>query len=131
MPITFMFLVILVLLIFFASKRLAEKGIQHLDQAQKAGLIDLFTPLRTKYPAFIITLLVAFFVTLYFNLIPDGVALSIYFFILMFFMLYLAYLSYKILIDNEYPKEYVKSFIQSTVLRITALVLLIVALTSF
>ncbi len=131
MPITFMFLVILVLLIFFASKRVAEKGIQHLDQAQKAGLIDLFTPLRTKYPAFIITLLVAFFANLYFNLIPDGVALSIYFFILMFFMLYLAYLSYKILIDNEYPKEYVKSFIQSTVLRITALVLLIVALTSF
>lgn len=131
MPTAFMFLMIVVFVLFIFSRRMQEKGNQYLDQVQKAGLIDLFSPLRTKYPALILTLLVAFFANLYFKLIPDSVALSVYFFILMFFMLYLGYLSYKILVDNDYPKEYIKVFIQSTILRLAALLVLIVALTSF
>lgn len=114
MPTTFLLLLILVFVLFFVSKRIQESANQYLDQAQKAGLVDLFSSLRTKYPALIITLLVAFFANQYFNLIPDGVALS-----------------YKILIDNDYPRPYVKSFIQATIVRIGALVMLIVALTSF
>ena len=131
MPTAFMLLMILVFVLFIVSRRISESGHQYLDQAQKAGLVDLFSQLRSKYPALILTILVAFFANLYFKLIPEGIALSVYFFILTFFMVYMAYLSYKILVDNDYPKPYIKTFIQSTLLRIGALVVLILALSSF
>ena len=131
MPTAFLVLMILVFVLFIVSRRISESGHQYLDQAQKAGLVDLFSQLRSKYPALILTILVAFFANLDFKLIPEGIALSVYFFILTLFMVYMAYLSYKILVDNDYPKPYIKTFIQSTLLRIGALVVLILALSSF
>ncbi|MCO4820008.1 MAG: hypothetical protein KC517_10330 [Bacteroidetes bacterium] len=130
MPSTFMILMILVFVLFIISRRVQESGNEYLDQSQKAGLVDLFTPLRSRYPIVILTLVVIFFANLYLQLIPEGIALSVYFFVLTFAMLYMAYLSYKVLVNNEYPKPYINKFIQSTAIRIAALLVLIGALTS-
>jgi 4-hydroxybenzoate polyprenyltransferase len=121
---------ILVFVLFIISRRVQESGNEYLDQSQKAGLVDLFTPLRSRYPIVILTLVVIFFANLYLQLIPEGIALSVYFFVLTFAMLYMAYLSYKVLVNNEYPKPYINKFIQSTAIRIAALLVLIGALTS-
>jgi len=125
-----MILMILVFVLFIISRRVQESGNEYLDQSQKAGLVDLFTPLRSRYPIVILTLVVIFFANLYLQLIPEGIALSVYFFVLTFAMLYMAYLSYKVLVNNEYPKPYINKFIQSTAIRIAALLVLIGALTS-
>ncbi|GEM_PF-2556021 len=130
MPSTFMLLMILVFVLFIISRRIQESGNQYLDQAQKAGLVDLFAPLRSRYPVLILALVVIFFANLYLRVVPEGVALSVYFFFLTFAMLYMAYMSYKVLVNNEYPKPYINKFIQSTALRIAALLVLIGALTS-
>ena len=125
-----MILMILVFVLFIISRRVQESGNEYVDQSQKAGLVDLFAPLRSRYPIVILTLVVIFFANLYLQLIPEGIALSVYFFVLTFAMLYMAYLSYKVLVNNEYPKPYINKFIQSTAIRIAALLVLIGALTS-
>ncbi|MFT5724639.1 MAG: hypothetical protein ACI9JN_001758 [Bacteroidia bacterium] len=131
MPNTFLISMLLMLAIFIASRRVLEKANGYLNQEQKAGLVDLFADLRKRYPAIIFGLLVAFFANLYFHIIPEAIALSVYFFILISFMGYMAYASYKILELNEYPKEYLKAFVISNSLRLLALLVLIVGLTMF
>ena len=131
MPIPFMLLMGLMLVIFIASRRIQEKGIKFLSQEQKAGLVDMFSPLRAKYPMFILGLIVIFFANLYFHFVPEDIALSVYFFILLAFMGYAGYVSYRILLEHEYPAEYIRAFIWSTGLRIVALLCLILGMTMF
>ncbi|MFT7591375.1 MAG: hypothetical protein ACI9UJ_001298 [bacterium] len=131
MPIPFMLLMLLMLAIFLASRRIQEKGITFLSQEQKAGLIDLFKPLRSKYPMFVIGLVVVFFANLYFHFVAEELALSVYFFILLAFMIYAGYVSYKILMANAYPSEYIRAFILSTTLRIVALLSLVLGLSMY
>jgi hypothetical protein len=131
MPYIIMISFVLLLIALFVSRRVLENGNQYLDQEQKAGLVDLFAKLRSRSPGIVIALVVIFFANLHFQIIPEGIALSMYFFILLFYMGYMAYSSYKILETNNYPQAYLKAYVISNSIRVVGLLILMFGFSQF
>jgi divalent metal cation (Fe/Co/Zn/Cd) transporter len=116
--------IILIVAIFF-SRMIIEKANKKLDQEKKAALIDVFSRDRIWTYGMLLGLIILFFITLRFSLIDPLWAYLIYIFLLISYVIMMAYYSYKKLKTNDFPSFYIKSYVLSLSLRLVGLLIFI------
>jgi divalent metal cation (Fe/Co/Zn/Cd) transporter len=119
--------IILIVAIFF-SRMIIEKANKKLDQEKKAALIDVFSRDRIWTYGMLLGLIILFFITLRFSLIDPLWAYLIYIFLLISYVIMMAYYSYKKLKTNDFPSFYIKSYVLSLSLRLIGLLIFIALL---
>jgi divalent metal cation (Fe/Co/Zn/Cd) transporter len=119
--------IILIVAIFF-SRMIIEKANKKLNQEKKAALIDVFSRDRIWTYGMLLGLIILFFITLRFSLIDPLWAYLIYIFLLISYVIMMAYYSYKKLKTNDFPSFYIKSYVLSLSLRLIGLLIFIALL---
>ncbi len=128
-PLIYVFVPVFIAII--ASRTITERANKHLDQEQKAGLVDLFSEMRTQGVWIIVGLIVVFFANMKFKFIPANIALSVYFFVLVAYMILLGTRSNKILRENNYPREYIKMYLLASSIRLAGILAMVAGLMYF
>jgi divalent metal cation (Fe/Co/Zn/Cd) transporter len=119
--------IILIVAIFF-SRMIIEKANKKLNQEKKAALIDVFSRDRIWTYGMLLGLIILFFITLRFSLIDPLWAYLIYIFLLISYVIMMAYYSYKKLKTNDFPSFYIKSYVLSLSIRLIGLLIFIALL---
>lgn len=109
--------------VVYIARQLGEKALKHLDTEQKAGLIDLFTTERKYGSALIFGLVIAFLMVLQFRFIQPIIAFSVYFVVMIGYIIFKNYRTYKKLTANNYPKEYIQKILVANVVATLGIVL--------
>ncbi|MGV3696902.1 hypothetical protein [Flavobacterium sp.] len=112
----FIFYLIGFFVVIYTARMLGEKAMRHLDTQQKAGLIDLFSTERKFGSALIFCLVIGFLLVLQFRLIEPIIAFGVYFVVMVVYVVFKNIRTYKKLIANDYPQEYIKKILAANVL---------------
>ena len=128
-PLIYVFVPVFIAIV--ASRTITERANKHLDQEQKAGLVDLFSEMRTQGVWIIVGLIIVFFANMKFQFIPSNIALSVYFFVLVANMILLGVRSNKILRENNYPQEYIKMYLLASSIRLAGILAMVAGLMYF
>lgn len=124
----FMISFIIFIVAIFFSRKIIEKANKKLDQEKKAALIDVFSRDRIWTYGMLLGLIILFFITLRFSLIDPLWAYLIYIFLLISYVIMMAYYSYKKLKTNDFPSFYIQSYVLSLSLRLIGLLIFIALL---
>lgn len=109
--------------VVYIARLLGEKALKHLDTEQKAGLIDLFAKERKFGSALVFCLVIAFLVVLQFRLIKPIVAFSVYFVVMVSYIVFKNFRTYKKLTANDYPIEYIRKILVANIVATSGIVL--------
>lgn len=112
----FIFYLIGFFVVVYTARMLGEKAMKHLDTEQKAGLIDLFSTERKFGSVLIFCLVIGFLLVLQFRLIEPIIAFGVYFVVMVVYVVFKNIRTYKKLIANDYPQEYIKKILAANVL---------------
>ncbi len=124
----FMIGTIAFLLALFASCAMLNKANRKLETEKKAELLDLFSKNRVYRFIFLTGIIVVFLVSYKFELIYPFYNFLIYVLLLFGFMANIGYRSYIELKENDFPDEYIKVYIFSTIVRFSGLIFFITCL---
>ncbi|HTJ48323.1 MAG TPA: hypothetical protein VL443_02635 [Cyclobacteriaceae bacterium] len=119
----FMIGVILLLGINLISRLVNEKATGKLEQDKKAALVDLFSKNRIYTFGIIIGIIVLLVLNQKLKFIDFWIAYSIYIVSVLCLIIVSNYSSYKKLKENDFPEEYIKSYLISTSLRFIGIVI--------
>jgi len=114
---------VVLLVMIFVSRKQSEKANKKLDQEKKAELIDLFSKDRTINFGILITIIVLFFIAIRFSNLNTVIIFASYIFIVLIFMIISAILSYRKLINNDFPESFIRSYLIATLLRFLGLII--------
>jgi len=103
------------------SRIINDRAMKKLDQDKKAQLIDLFSG-RAFQSIFLFLILGLFFLNIKFEVIDSMIAYIIYSISLLAFVVITGNSSYKKLRANDYPNDYIQSYLIMTTLRVIGLV---------
>jgi hypothetical protein len=115
--------VILLLGINLISRLVNEKATGKLEQDKKAALVDLFSKNRIYTFGIIIGIIVLLVLNQKLKFIDFWIAYSIYIVSVLCLIIVSNYSSYKKLKENDFPEEYIKSYLISTSLRFIGIVI--------
>ncbi|QBZ98594.1 hypothetical protein [Flavobacterium sangjuense] len=118
----FIFYLIGFILVVYIARLMGEKAMKLLNTEQKAGLIDLFAADRKYGSALIFIVVIAFLVVLQFRLIEPIIAFRIYFIVMIGYVIFKNYRTYKKLTFNNYPAEYIQKILVANVIAILGIV---------
>ena len=118
----FIFYLIGFFVVVYFARLLGEKAMKLLNTEQKAGLIDLFATDRKYGSALVFCVVITFLVVLQFRLIKPIIAFSVYFVVMMSYVLFKNYRTYTKLTANNYPKEYIKKILVANILAIIGII---------
>lgn len=110
-------LIIMIILNWY-SRYLLQQSIDILNDNQKLSLISLFKESGKYQSIILIALLVVYFILIKQELISYIYLLSIYFLIILLFMIYSYLKNLKILESNLFPEEYIGKFKVSFLMKI-------------
>ena len=102
-------------LVVFIARSLEEKAMKYLNTEQKAGLIDLFATERKYGSVIIFCLVIGFLLVLQFRLIKPIIAFSVYFVVMIGYVLFKNYRTYTKLTANHYPTEYIRKIMLANI----------------
>ena len=109
----------------FLARVVNEKANKTLAPIQKAALIDLFASNRTLYFGLMILLIGFYFAVLKWNLLPIIWTMIGYFTLLILSLTVNAYLAYRKLNANGFPKTYIRLYLASSSIRFVGILLFI------
>lgn len=124
----FMFAVVAMLVLILVSRWLNERAMKKLSVEEKARLIDLFSSQRVWNFGLIILMLVGYYTVIVMKLVEQELGLSIYFVVLLGFMIFSALRSRSLLINAGFDEAYQHSFLISTGLRLLSILVFLVVL---
>lgn len=120
---------IITLIVSFAlimwARMVSNNSIKTLSTEEKAGLVDLFAPLRKLSLIVAGVALGLYLLNFMFKLIEIETALFGFLVILGLFFAYINYQSFTILKQNTYPEKYIKQYLLSSVLRLSGIALML------
>lgn len=122
---SFMLAVVVLFLSIVLSRIINERANRKLDQEKKASLIDIFAKDRITSIGVLLGIIVLFFIGLKYTKIEPLTAYLIYFGVLLVFMIYSSYRSYKKLEKADFPKPYINQYLLSTAIRFLGIVLFV------
>lgn len=104
-------------IVVYVARMMGEKATKkYLNSEQKAGLIDHFAKERKFGSAMVLLLIIAFFAVLQFQLVNVLVAFGSYFVIMMGYMVFKSYNTYKKLSAHQYPPEFIKQVVLANII---------------
>ena len=112
----FIFYLIGFFVVVYSARLLGERAIKHLNTEQKAGLIDLFAADRKYGGAMIFCLVIAFLLAVQFEFVEPIIAFSIYFILMMGYVVFKNYRTYNKLTANRYPKAYIRKILVANII---------------
>jgi hypothetical protein len=121
---------ILLLIGSFISLYLMEKANKKLDQEKKASLVGLFSRHRIHNLGFIIIIITLLYTNSRFHFIEDLLAITLYIIILVSFIIFSNYRSYSILKSNDFPAEYIQSYLIAMSVRFVGLIVFFILMFS-
>jgi hypothetical protein len=121
---------LILLLSVFISRTLLDKANTKLDQDKKAALIDLFSGRRIWSFAWLMLIIVSFFLCMKFQWIDRFWSFTLYFIALFIYLFVNAYLTFVKLKSNGFPVFYINAYLWSTSIRAFGLVLFVALILS-
>jgi hypothetical protein len=112
----FIYYLIGFIVVVYIARLVGEKAMKLLNTEQKAGLIDLFATDRKYGSALIFIVVIAFLAALQFRFIEPIIAFSIYFIVMIGYVTFKNYRTYKKLTANNYPVEYIRKILVANVI---------------
>lgn len=112
----------------FLSRTINDKANQHLNQNQKADLVDLFSGSRPYTFGALVLILLGYFAGIKFSLLDPFLLSVLYCIAMLAFIISVSISAYKKLIANDFPSHYIKSYITSTAVRFIGMLLFFVLL---
>lgn len=118
----FMIAAILLLVFIVVSRTLSEKAMKKLDPDKKVELIDIFSTGRTTQSVILIILMVAFFASLRWRVVPPLISYITYVAVILTFLVIQGFKSVKLLKKHNFPDFYIRSYLITTSLRFIGIV---------
>lgn len=120
-----MLVLIVFLVLFFASRMILEKANKKLSPEQKASLLDIFSKDRIYIYGALISVVLLFFASLKFQLIPAAISYTLYMFLIFIFIIITSIYYYKKLKSSDFPNSYINAYLISSAIRFLALLILL------
>lgn len=113
-----MIAVLIFLVFIFVARIFDTKASKNLTDEKKVQLIDLFS--KTRILNFGIVILIAgiYFLALKFELLDEFVSISLLFSVYICFIILIAIISYRKLKSNEFPSEFLRTYLIAASIRI-------------
>ena len=115
-------LLVFLLFILFA-RMLNERANKKLSIEKKAELVDVFSQYRIITFAVMIVILLAYFLMLKTELFSPTVIMIVYIGLLVAYISGYTFLAYKKLKNHDFPGAYIKTYLQSAVIRMSGIVM--------
>ena len=113
-------------LVFFAfilaSRYMNDRASKKLDQEKKAELVDLFSKGRILGYVIILGSLALYFIGIKTQVLDLWLLMGAYFILIIGYIMVLALNTFKKLVAHEFPKEFIASYVYSTILRILGVI---------
>lgn len=106
----------------FVSRFVGEKANKKLDPEKRLQLMDLFSKDRVLYFGILIAIIVLYFAVLKFELLDASASMILYIVAFFAYMAITTALAYKKLKVNDFPQDYIRSYLTSTLIRVIGLV---------
>ncbi|MFK7787755.1 MAG: hypothetical protein AB8B56_21720 [Crocinitomicaceae bacterium] len=108
----------IVLLVFVLVARvLNERASKQLSPEKKVELIDLFSKNRITSLIILIGIILLYFLVMRAELLPPMVTMGIYMGVLVIYIIFFTVTTYRKLKAHDFPDDYIKSYVQSAVVR--------------
>ena len=121
----------MVLLVFiFGTRIISEKANKKLSVEKKAELIDLFSNTRTRTFGLIILIIGLYFLALKFQILPPSLTMALYLILLLAFIGYNTVAAQRKLKENDFPDEFIKSYLLTSTLRFIGILIFFAILMS-
>lgn len=127
---SYMLGVIVLLISVFISRYLLQKANKLLEVNKKANLIDLFSKDGLVNFGVLLSLLVLFFISIKFNWLNPTVSYIAFMVLLLVFIVVTNIRAYKKLKENDYPQDYIRTYIISGTVRFIGLAIFVVLMFS-
>ncbi|NND77551.1 MAG: hypothetical protein HKN39_05160 [Flavobacteriales bacterium] len=101
----------------FGARFISENAFKLLDQEQKAGLIDILSPIRKKTLVAVIIIVALFFLLYKFSGLGMEQLFLMYFGLLLILMLSTTLITRNILKKQGFPKKYIQQYMFATAIR--------------
>ena len=121
----------MVLLVFiFGTRIISEKANKKLSVEKKAELIDLFSNTRTRTFGLMILIIGLYFLALKFQILPPSLTMALYLILLLAFIGYNTVAAQRKLKENDFPDEFIKSYLLTSTLRFIGILIFFAILMS-
>ena len=122
----FMIGFVLLFISMIVSRAISSRAYRKLEPEKKVALVELFSKGGITSGLIIAGFMVMFFLNLKYNIIDLEIASLIYFGLVLVFLLFAGYNSYKKLVLNDFPKDYIRQFLIATTIRFIGIILFLV-----
>lgn len=117
------FALLILMLMILLSAFITAKANKELEADKKAKLLDLFSRNRLLRLGGLFAIIVLYFLTSRFGIAAPRLSYILYLLFILVFIAYNGYSTFRTLKKNDFPASYIRSFMLSSSLRLTGILL--------
>ena len=106
----------------FGARTINDRAVKKLDAEKKVELIDLFSGSRSWNFLLLLVIIGLFFLVLRFDLLDPVISIVLYIVALVAYMVFFGKISYDKLKKNDFPADFIRSYIISVSIRLVGIV---------